>query len=221
MMGSEENDETQTNGLKAQIEEREAQLNKMSDSFNKRFSSLFEQIEGLLPGATSAGLATAYNSRRMKAEKSAQNYSLAFFSGVVILSVSARATVTQTFSLWPFHLEFIKIENAKEYIDKLLFKLPIVIPVLWATLTVSKRRSEMQRLAEEYAHKEALAQSYEGFKKQIDELGKKDDTFVQKLLEEILKAISLNAAKTLDGKHGEKMPVQDIIEETVRKSISN
>lgn len=181
--------------------------------------SLLEQIEGLLPGATSAGLATAYNNRRVKAEKSAKFYSWTFFVGIVVLAVSAAATVTQTLSLWPFAWEFIRIESAKEYLDKILFKLPLVIPVLWATLTVSKRRSEMQRLAEEYAHKEALAQSYEGFKQQIVELGKDDDALLRNLLEVVLKAISINAAKTLEGKHGEKTPVQDIIEETIKNSL--
>lgn len=180
--------------------------------------SLLEQIEGLLPGATSAGLATAYNNRRVKAEKSANLYSWTFFVGIVVLAVSAAATVTQTLSLWPFAWEFIRIESAKEYLNKILFKLPLVIPVLWATLTVSKRRSEMQRLAEEYAHKEALAQSYEGFKQQIVELGKQDDALLRNLLEVVLKAISINAAKTLEGKHGEKMPVQEVIEETLKQS---
>jgi predicted nucleic acid-binding Zn-ribbon protein len=180
--------------------------------------SLLEQIEGLLPGATSAGLATAYNNRRVKAENSAKLYSGTFFIGIVVLAVSAAATVTQTLSLWPFAWEFIRVESAKEYLDKILFKLPLVIPVLWATLTVSKRRSEMQRLAEEYAHKEALAQSYEGFKQQIVELGKDDDALLRSLLEVVLTAISINAAKTLEGKHGEKMPVQEVIEETLKMS---
>lgn len=183
----------------------------------KTAESLLNQIEGLLPGATSAGLATAYEKRRRKAEASARYYSIAFFTGIVVLAVSAAATVTQTFSFSPFTWDFIAIDSFKEYLDKILFKLPLVIPVLWATLTVSKRRSEMQRLAEEYAHKEALAQSYEGFKQQIIELGKDDDLLLRNLLEVILKAISINAAKTLEGKHGEKMPIQEVIEETIKK----
>ncbi|MCO4778352.1 MULTISPECIES: hypothetical protein [Lentibacter] len=183
--------------------------------------SLLEQIEGLLPGATSAGLATAYSSRRVKAEDSAKLYSKAFFLGLVVLVVLAAATVTQTISLWPFYWDVIKIESAKEYLDKIVFKLPLVIPVLWAILTVSKRRSEMQRLAEEYAHKEALAQSYQGFKKQVVELGKGDDVLLQSLLEVMLKAISNNAAQTLEGKHGEKMPVLEVIEEAVKKAVGN
>ena len=201
-----------------QGKEKQNELFANFEDKKKSADSLLEQIEGLLPSATSAGLATAYNNRRVKAEKSAQLYSWTFFVGIVVLAVSAAATVTQTFILWPFTWEFIRIESAKEYLDKILFKLPIVIPVLWATLTVSKRRSEMQRLAEEYAHKEALAQSYEGFKQQIVELSKDDDSLLRNLLEVILKAISVNAAKTLEGKHGEKMPVQEVIEETIKKS---
>ena len=138
-----------------------------------------------------------------------------------MLVVLAAATVTQTISLWPFYWDVIKIESAKEYLDKIVFKLPLVIPVLWAILTVSKRRSEMQRLAEEYAHKEALAQSYQGFKKQVVELGKGDDVLLKSLLEVMLKAISNNAAQTLEGKHGEKMPVLEVIEEAVKKAVGN
>lgn len=198
---------------------KERQENLFTSFEEKRKSTeiLLNQIEGLLPGATSAGLATAYNDRRVKAEKSARFYSNAFFAGIVVLAVSAAATVTQTFILWPFTWELIRIENPKEYLNKILFKLPLVIPVLWATLTVSKRRSEMQRLAEEYAHKEALAKSYEGFKQQIMNLGKEDDALLRNLLEVVLKAIASNAAITLDGRHGEKMPVQEVIEETIKK----
>lgn len=204
-------EEASEKGLKAQLDD-------MVAGYEQKFSGLQEQIEGLLPGATSAGLATAYNTRRNKAERSAKFYSWAFFAGIVLLALSAAATFTQSFSLLPFSWEHINFASAKEYFDKLLFKLPIVIPVLWATLTVSKRRSEMHRLAEEYAHKEALAQSYEGFKQQIAEMDKDNEPLIQRLLEVILKAIAINAATTLEGKHGEKMPIQEALEEMVKKN---
>lgn len=157
--------------------------------------------------------------RRVKAERSAIFYSIAFYFGVTALAISAAVTVTQKFTLSPFSWELISIVSAKEYLDKILFKLPIVIPFLWATLTVSKRRSEMHRLAEEYAHKEALAKSYEGFKQQIVDLSKDDDQLLRNLLEVILRAISSNAAKTLEGKHGEKMPAQEVLEEALKKTL--
>jgi hypothetical protein len=37
----------------------------------------------------------------------------------------------------------------------------------------------------------------------------------------MLKAISNNAAQTLEGKHGEKMPVLEVIEEAVKKAVGN
>ena len=76
-------------------------------------------------------------------------------------------SITESFSIWPLAWETIRVSNLTEFLEKSLIRLPIIVPVVWAALTVSKRRSEMHRLAEEYAHKEALAKSYEGFKQQI------------------------------------------------------
>ena len=90
--------------------------------------------------------------------------------------------------------------------------------MVWAALTVSKRRSEMHRLAEEYAHKEALAKSYEGFKQQIIDMDINTKAMLAELLEVLLKAVSLNAARTLDGKHGDKMPVHEAIEKDMKKA---
>ena len=90
--------------------------------------------------------------------------------------------------------------------------------MVWAALTVSKRRSEMHRLAEEYAHKEALAKSYEGFKQQIIDMDINTKAMLAELLEVLLKAVSLNAARTLDGKHGDKMPVHEAIEKAMKNA---
>jgi DNA anti-recombination protein RmuC len=55
-----ENPDDEASGLKVHLEERETQLDEIISKFDRKFNSLIEQIEGLLPGATSAGLATAY-----------------------------------------------------------------------------------------------------------------------------------------------------------------
>ena len=212
--------EDRQGGLKSQLEERQTQLDTMVDGFGKKFNGLVDQVEDLLPGATSAGLATAYNQLRITAEKRTLRYSIAFFGLVGVLTITAAVTVTQSITIWPPSWEAITFSDTAEYFTKLLFKLPVIVPVLWAALTVSKRRSEMHRLAEEYAHKEALAKSYEGFKKQITELNTDDKGLLAELLAAMLKAVSLNAAKTLEGKHGEKMPVQEVIEEAVKSAVN-
>lgn len=208
-------------GLEAELNERKGQLNSLVGGFEDKFRGLFEQVEGLLPGATSAGLATRFEGLHRNASKREMRYSIAFYFGIAALIVSAFATVTETFVLWPLSWEQTAFNDAGEYLNKLLFKLPFVVPVLWFTLNVGKRRSEMHRLAEEYAHKEALATSYEGFKKQIIELNREGDPLMSELLEKVLSAISANSAKTLEGKHAEKMPIQEIVEEVAKKSLAN
>ena len=39
------------------------------------------------------------------------------------------------------------------------------------------------------------------------------------LIQETIETISFNASKTLDGKHGEKMPIQEIVEMSVNKIL--
>jgi hypothetical protein len=80
---------------------------------------------------------------------------------------------------------------------------------LWLTLFASKRRSESLRLQQEYAHKEALAKSYQNFKAQIDALGQSEPELMNKLLSSAIEAVSKNASDTLDKKHGDKTPVHE------------
>lgn len=64
-------------------------------------------------------------------------------------------------------------------------------------------------MEQEYAHKEVLAKSFQSFKKQIDNLGNNtgDVELLKKLLSTAIDTMSFNASATLDGKHGEQMPI--------------
>ena len=65
-------------------------------------------------------------------------------------------------------------------------KLPLYLPVIWLAFFATTRRSESQRLQQEYAHKESLAKSYNNYKQQILALGDNDKA-MQKIF--IMKAI--------------------------------
>ena len=93
-------------------------------------------------------------------------------------------------------------------------KLPFIIPVLWLVIFVSKRRSEAERLTQEYAHKESLAKSYDSYKQQIEKLA--DDNqkeLLPILMENMIKAIALNPAETLDKKHQSDSPMSEILKD--------
>ena len=92
----------------------------------------------------------------------------------------------------PSIIEFNSIENIMTF---LVYRLPIVIPVVWLAVFASKRRSEAERLKQEYAHKEALAKSYQSFKMQIEKLDvEAKELLMEKLLSSAIDTISNNAS---------------------------
>ena len=102
------------------------------------------------------------------------------------------------------------LSSIEEIAKSILHSLPITLPLIWVAVYASKRRSENQRLEQEYAHKEALSRSYISYKKQISELGKEDSELLEKLILEAINTISYNASKTLDKKHGDGTILNEI-----------
>lgn len=174
---------------------------------------LNKQIENLLPGATSAGLSSAYNEMRNKFSQKAAWYGIGFYITIILL--------------------FIVIYNVRDLsivreipLDKGLgislfvllgnfaVKLPFIIPALWLVIFVSKRRSEAERLTQEYAHKESLAKSYDSYKQQIEKLSEENKKELMPILMECtIKAIALNPAETLDKKHQSDSPISEILKD--------
>ena len=196
----EKNDEGELEGgLKKELEKHEEELCLFEKKQTKIYKKLKDQIEALLPGATSAGLASAYKDIKDDSKKSVKNFSTIFYSSLAgLFSVAAISIGLLTYGV----------------IDKvdLVYPIPLIPPILWLVQFSSKRRSEEKRLEQEYTHKEALAKSYVGFKKAIDDLGASDKDLRKQLLETVIKAIAFNASTTLDKKHGDKMPILELLE---------
>jgi hypothetical protein len=60
--------------------------------------------------------------------------------------------------------------------------------------------------------KEALASSYENFRRQVSELQVDAGALQRELLSKAIDAIAFNASTTLDGKHVEKMPELEFLD---------
>jgi len=116
-------------------------------------------------------------------------------------------------------VSFLTLKDLKTLEDfgkSILHSLPISGPLIWLSIYASKRRSENQRLEQEYAHKEALAKSYSGYKQQIEGLNQENQELLMQLLNTAITTMSYNASDTLDKKHGDGTPAQEII-----KSFTN
>lgn len=212
----EDGSEEREGGLEKEIEKRRADLTAFKAQQEKTYETLLKEIEGLLPGATSAGLGAAYGKL-----KRSFIWPIIAYTGVFCLSLTALVVfsfVASTESIGKDGIKFITYKDWPEFGRHVLQSLPIIGPLLWLTLFASSRRSEAQRLQQEYAHKEALAKSYENFKAQIILLGREDDELLVKLLDTTIDAIAFNASSTLDKKHGDKMPLQGILEEALDKA---
>ena len=216
-------EEVQEIGLKRELDLRLQQLTDHEDAQIKRQEALFASIETLLPGATSAGLASAYKTMKDKFNIPIIGYTVAFYASMLTLFFGGLTIVSETISLSPFHIEFVKTSTWEEMIRTLLTRGPIILPVIWVAIFSATRRSQYERLQQEYAHKEAFASSYESYKNQLQALQIDADVLQKELIAKAIEAISFNASNTLDGKHTEKMPIHRLLEkfslEELRKLV--
>lgn len=201
-----ETKEKRIDGLKQELDARLTSLTDFEIEQNTKLKALVEKINGLIPSATSAGLATAYFEERKKFKVPIILWNLAFIASLVGITVFSFTNLSEL--------------NTIEDISKsLLHSLPITAPLIWLAIYASKRRSENQRLEQEYAHKEALAKSYSSYKQQIEALNEKDSSLLIKLLDSAIQTISYNVSESLDKKHGDGTILKEIV--TNIKDVKN
>ena len=216
VVGKKDDNGQMVGGLKAEITARQKDLDDFKSKQQQRYEALNSQIEELLPGATSAGLAAAYRAMRKSFAKPIKQYSKLFYISVTVLSLTAFLSTIDSFWTADSVVTFIDVTDYKNFLSNLAHKLPIILPVFWLAIFASKRRSEALRLQQEYSHKEALAKSYQNFKDQVDSLqSEKREELLEKLLAAAIDAVSSNASDTLDRKHGDSTPANEGLEKTV------
>ncbi|MFT6990694.1 MAG: hypothetical protein ACJASL_002676 [Paraglaciecola sp.] len=220
VMGIEDEEGNIKGGLKKEIKQRQDALDKFKTDQETRYNALNKQIEELLPGATSAGLATAYKEMKDSFDKPIAKSSVLFYVSIVALSITAFISTVDSFWTTNEFIKFVDVTDIKNLLSNLSHKIPIILPVLWLAIFASKRRSEAQRLQQEYAHKEAISKSYQNFKQQVDELqdGRKEE-LLEKLLGAAIDAVSSNSSITLDKKHGDNTPAHEAMEKTAQQLV--
>lgn len=140
-------------------------------AYEDRLASLESQcadhlktIIGLLPGATSAGLAHAFDARRITF-LNPNRWWQGLFVGSVLLLIGLAAS-----GLW----HVFQIDRALTYDELLrlwLARLPVAGALVWLALHASRESALAKRLEEDYGYKAAIASSFLGFHKQMSEIG--------------------------------------------------
>lgn len=208
-------DKSKSNGLKQELDEGMASLKIYESEQKVKHQALKEEIESLLPGATSAGLASAFSKMKESFDEPIKNYTYLFYISLMVIIVTSIVSMTKSIGLTG--ITFVKYSSIVDFFSSLSWKLPVVGAAIWLALFSSRRRSEAQRLQQEYAHKESFARSYNSFKKQIEELGDEDNEMLKSLIVKAVDSIAYNASATLDGKHGDKAPVQEFADKLLHE----
>ena len=198
-------------GLKGELELRLGELANYEGGQKLRHKALSDQVEALLPGATSAGLASSFHSMRDSFDDPIKTYTKIFYLSIFLMGVVALGSSIDSISFQPFGWTLAKSAEWTDALRRLLERAPILFPLVWLAIFSATRRSQYERLQQEYAHKQALASSYESYNSQIKALGGEMQPLLKELITRAIETVAFNASSTLDGKHDQKMPIQTML----------
>jgi len=212
----------------AKAESRITSINKDFETNYKNFeeehktnySKINEEIASLLPAALTAGLSSAFSTKKKEEETNLSSMQTRFSNGIYLLI---------TASLIPFIVSIVLMYRG-ESLDQVIFKIPrmvlaiipMYIPILWFTYSANKKLNLSKRLIEEYAHKEVLSKTYEGLSKQINNLDNDEQTSELKyrLLSNFLQVTSENPGKLISNYESSDHPVMEALEQSYKFQLA-
>lgn len=169
------------------------------DKLEKQYKQLKKAVEDLLPVATSNTLAGAFRERKESFKLPNRVWPAIFISSMVVLFFIA-------------FLDPLTLKRASFNSDILSYfglRIPFVIPLVWLAAYSSRRHSQTLRLEEDYAYKEVLSRSFEGYKDQILDVGNKtnDHSTIVGLITKTLDVLSLPPDRIYKGKQEDITPL--------------
>ena len=202
ILGESKPDGTREGGLVSRIETEHEEMQTKRTSEEEAHEKLREKIEALLPGATSVGLAEAF-----KVQKDTYWWGGLVWPAIFITSVGTIVLV----GTLSFH-EVSAAQSINEAYVKLLARLPFYLAAVWLASFASKRQSQNKRLQQEYAHKETVSRSLEGYKREVEELDESGE-ILKGLMIVVVGMLGYNPSETLDKHHGsDKSPVASLFD---------
>lgn len=183
--------------LKFKLNDLKNQHEELHGEWEGNFETLSTKIESLLPGATSAGLAKSYHDQKESYKMPNIIWSIVFIGTMIGMVWYAVTTMKDS-------------ETVGGALMHILARIPFFVPAIWLALFASKQQSQNRRLEQEYAHKESLAKSYEGYKREIAKLPESSEKneIMEKLVASLIEASSYNPSETLEKKsHNDSPPL--------------
>src|SRR5579859_296000 len=180
---------------------------------HKKSQEKLAEINSLLPGATSAGLAHAFDARGNKFTQPSKLWQVVFVVALVVLVIIAAVGL----------IEVYLAGNSLNYdgiIRLWLARLPIAGALVWLALYASREAALAKRLEEDYAYKAAISMSFQGFQQQMKAIQAeaKNDTPLGKLCSDTLATIASPPGRIYD-KHKLTVSLSSELTEAIRAAV--
>jgi hypothetical protein len=159
--------------------------------------TLIKRVEGLLPGATSAGLASAFNKQKARFVDPQRQWLRTFVLCIIGLVIVATPSFLSAIGWGPHEDTWSAVWR------NLTMRLPIVLPLVWLAIYAGRNYMISLRLEEEYAYKEAISTAFEGYKREMEKIAAGDavnPTPIATLCTNILRAIAERPGRIYEGK---------------------
>jgi hypothetical protein len=196
--------------LQEQVRTARTNAEKHEKDWDARYKGLFATIEGLLPGATGAGLASGFRDEKLAYEDKQRNANWVFIGCLVVLVLTIGLTPLQ---LIFGHAAVDGTLDAQDFLRKALWNLPLVAPAIWGAWWFNRRANIYDQLAEEYRQKEAISKAFEGYTHQLVDLDQIDS--LKDYLAKALKEICVPPGRIYDKKQPAGSPLEDNLDKFI------
>ncbi len=195
IFGEEDEQGKQSGGLSTRLNQKEKEADTFLNAQEKKYKELFEKIESLLPGAASTGLAKAYYDQKISYKWPIRAWAIVFVLALVGVFITGLLSYENGIKL-----SFEELLNVEQATSKLIARIPFFFALIWLAAFSSKQYRQNKRLEQEYAHKEVLAKSYQGYKRELESQGKTaaDKEIIAALHKVLVATIAKNPSEIMD-----------------------
>ncbi|MBI3584770.1 MAG: hypothetical protein HY096_12615 [Nitrospinae bacterium] len=190
--------------LRTNINQQEKELNTIIG----RTEETHKQVESLLPGAASAGLASAFLQRKKEIAESKKYWIAAFICSLLGLLVMV---------IWMIKI-FPEQRGNTDWWIFFLQRAPLSFPLIWLGWFFGRNYGHIVRLEEDYAFKESISRSFEGYKKQMQEVSPEGS--LPQLCNNTISILSEPPLRVFDRKTSDETPANSLLDRFMPKKQS-
>jgi len=184
---------TKVKDTRTKVDEYETELDRMKAAY----AALEGKVEGLLPRAASASLASAFREQKQRFKNPLRAWVATFAGALLALFITGFVGLDFSSDSWTAIL--------RHFVQRL----PIVVPAVWLAVFSGRNYMLAVRAQEEYAFKEAVSTAFEGYKREMSsiELPAGVQSPIISLYESVLRVLSLRPGRIYEGKHDDITPL--------------